>query len=334
MISVILPAYNASNFIAESINSILNQTYEDFELIIVNDGSKDQTEEIVNSFKDSRIKLVNNDSNMGIVFSLNKAIAISKGKFIARMDSDDIAMEGRLAKQIEYLHNNNLEICGCSIKTFGSMKKTITYPELIEDVRFFSIFGSPLAHPTVLGYANLFKKYFYNNVVAEDYDLWSRMLIDGVRIGSMQDSLLNYRVHPGQITLDKSDIIESSINISKKYIDSYIDDLEIRNQLNDSNCFMSGNYKRKEINSFLKKIMIFAKKNQISNSMKCRAINIIFARASSYNLLTLVSYIKVLKSIDSRVLVNINKRLALLLILSINKNSKLGLLLSRIFKKI
>ncbi len=161
MISVILPAYNASNHIAESIDSILRQTYKDFELIVVNDGSIDQTKEIVNSFQDNRIKLIDNESNMGIVFSLNKAIKISKGEFIARMDSDDIAINDRLEKQLEYLKRNNLGICGCSIKTFGSIKKTILYPERFEDVRFFSIFGSPLAHPTVLGYANLFKKYLY-----------------------------------------------------------------------------------------------------------------------------------------------------------------------------
>ena len=334
MISVILPAYNASNYIAESINSILNQTYEDFELIIVNDGSKDQTAEIVNSFKDSRIKLVNNDSNMGIVFSLNKAIAISVGKFIARMDSDDIAMQDRLAKQIEYLRNNNLEICGCAIKTFGSMEKTITYPELIEDVRFFSIFGSPLAHPTVLGNANLFKKYLYKNVAAEDYDLWSRMLIDGVRIGSMKDALLNYRVHSDQVTLDKSEIIESSIIVSKNYIESYIKDSELRTLLNDSNCFMIGSYDRAEIKFLLKKLLFFSNKNNISHLIQSRAVSIIFARASAYNIVTLFSYLKILISIDNKAIWNLDKRLTFLFTLSINKNSRIVFLFRRIFKKI
>ena len=250
------------------------------------------------------------------------------------MDSDDIAMNDRLEKQLEYLKRNNLGICGCSIKTFGSMKKTILYPERFEDVRFFSIFGSPLAHPTVLGHANLFKKYLYNNEAAEDFDLWLRMLRDDVRIGSMQEPLLNYRVHSNQITLDKSEIIKSSIRISKKYIKSYIDDYEIYSRLNDSNCFMSGSYTRKEIKSFLKKLLFFANKNKISHSMQCRAGNIIFAKANSYNVVTLYSYLKILSSIDLKAFLNFDKRLAVLFILSINKNSRIVILLQRIFKTI
>mgnify|MGYP003981327591 FL=1 len=212
------------------------------------------------------------------------------------------------------------------------MEKTITYPDIIEDVRFFSIFGSPLAHPTVLGYANLFKKYLYNNVAAEDYDLWARMLIDGVRIGSMKDALLNYRVHSDQITLDKSEIIESSIRVSKKYIKSYIKDLELRTLLNDSNCFMSGSYDRAEIKFLLKKLLFFSNKNNISHLIQSRAVSIIFARASAYNIVTLFSYLKILISIDNKAIWNLDKRLTFLFTLSINKNSRIVFLFRRIFK--
>ena len=334
MISVIIPAFNAASFIDEAIKSIINQSYKDFELIIINDGSTDHTEKIINSYEDTRIKLFNNDSNMGIVFSLNKALSLSNGKYIARMDVDDVAHQNRLSLQLNYLKTNNLDICGSAISLFGSKEKLIMYPESVADVRFFSIFGSPVAHPTVFGYAHILKKYTYNNVAAEDYDLWLRMLIDGINIGNMPISLLNYRVHDNQLTLDKSEIINSSISISKSYIKSYIDDEEIRRLLVQYECFMKGDFDRKGIYAFAKKICMFAKMNKVSTSIQSRAMSIIFARANSYNLFTLVSYIKVLKIIDSRILVNIDKRLAFLFIFSIKKNSKLVLLLSRILKNI
>ena len=87
-------------------------------------------------------------------------------------------------------------------KAFGSKTKKIYYPKSDADVRFFSIFGSPIAHPSVFGYTNLFKNFSYNLVPAEDYDLWSRMLIQGIKMGNMEDTLLNYRVHGNQITKD------------------------------------------------------------------------------------------------------------------------------------
>ena len=334
MISVILPAFNASSFIKESIDSILNQSYKDFELIIINDGSTDQTEQIINSFEDSRVKLINNNSNMGIVFSLNKAVSLAQGEYIARMDSDDIADKNRLSLQVDYLKSNNLDICGSSINSFGLLTKIITYPESKEDVKFFSIFGSPIAHPTVLGYTHIFKKFLYNNVAAEDYDLWVRMIIEDVKIGNMKISLLNYRVHSSQLTFEKTDIIKASMMISKNYIESYIDDDQIRSELKDYKCFMEGSYELKGIYSFSKKITIIANKNQVSKAMQCRALTMMFSRSRTYNLITLISYIKAINSTGANLLRFIDLRLTFLFIFSIKKNSKLVSLLRRILKKI
>ena len=123
-----------------------------------------------------------NDSNKGIVYSLNKAVSIASGQYIARMDADDISNIDRLSSQLDYLKLNNLDICGTSINAFGLIsKKIINYPESIADVKFFAIFGSPLAHPTAFGFSHLFKKYLYRDLAAaEDYDLWERMLKDGI----------------------------------------------------------------------------------------------------------------------------------------------------------
>lgn len=102
-ITVILPAYNAEKYILDSMDSILNQTYENFELIIINDGSTDSTANLILSRNDKRIILLENKKNLGIVNALNKGISMSKGQYIARMDSDDISAPRRLEKQIEFL---------------------------------------------------------------------------------------------------------------------------------------------------------------------------------------------------------------------------------------
>ena len=106
LISVVLPVYNCKEYIRDSVQSILQQTYKNFELIIVDDGSEDGTLDILNNFKDKRIRLYKNKYNRGLIYSLNKALNKSKGQFIARMDADDICELNRLQKQINYLDNN------------------------------------------------------------------------------------------------------------------------------------------------------------------------------------------------------------------------------------
>lgn len=102
-ISVVMPAYNAEKYIGKSIDSILNQTYGDFEFIIINDGSKDSTKEIILSYSDNRIVYLENEINSGIVVTLNKGLEYATGEYIARMDADDIAVAERLEKQIEFM---------------------------------------------------------------------------------------------------------------------------------------------------------------------------------------------------------------------------------------
>jgi glycosyltransferase involved in cell wall biosynthesis len=105
-LSIVMPVYNAAAYIREAVASILNQTFTDFELIIINDGSTDDSMEVLNGFKDSRISILDNEKNSGIVFSRNKGIDAAKGKFIAPFDSDDIALPEKFEKQISFLHKN------------------------------------------------------------------------------------------------------------------------------------------------------------------------------------------------------------------------------------
>tara|TARA_B100000795_G_scaffold179192_1_gene135631 strand:+ start:4505 stop:5500 length:996 start_codon:yes stop_codon:yes gene_type:complete len=331
MISIIMPVYNSAPFIGEAIDSILNQTYKDIELIIINDGSTDNSASIIESYNDNRIKLINNDSNKGIVYSLNKSISMSSGQYIARMDSDDIANIDRLESQLKYLNLHNLDICGSSINTFGLMRRIINYPETTQDVKFFSIFGSPVAHPTAFGYAQLFKKYPYRNVTAEDYDLWTRMLMDGVNIGNIQVPLLDYRIHEGQLTEDKTDIIKSSMSISKSYIKEYVQNNTTRGILESCDCFMGESLDLKEITEAAKNLSNFAKENKVSKSMHSRALFIIFSRSKSFNLFTFFSYMSAIRNSGEGLIGSINIKLSLLMIFSIKKNSNFIAFLKRYF---
>ena len=103
LISVILPAYNAEQYIKESIDSILTQSLRDFELIIINDGSLDKTEDLILSYSDNRIIYIKNEKNLGLIKTLNKGVSYAKGSYIVRMDADDVCMPNRFEKQVEFL---------------------------------------------------------------------------------------------------------------------------------------------------------------------------------------------------------------------------------------
>src|SRR5690606_13489679 len=143
LISVVLPAYNAELYIKEAIDSVLAQTFTNFELIILNDGSTDKTEEIILSYQDSRIVYVKNEHNLGLIGTLNKGMALAKGKYIARMDADDICFPERFEKQVAFLEKNKeYIICGTSAYRFykNISDKTAFNPPLADNnirVRLF-----------------------------------------------------------------------------------------------------------------------------------------------------------------------------------------------------
>ena len=121
-VSVILPIYNASTYLKECIDSLINQTYSNIEIIAINDGSTDESVKIIEQYmkKDNRIKLYNNEKNMKLIYTLNKGLSLSSGDYIARMDSDDICRLNRIEKQVEFMEKNkDIQLCGSKIKAFG-----------------------------------------------------------------------------------------------------------------------------------------------------------------------------------------------------------------------
>lgn len=208
LISVVMSVYNGEKYLAEAIESILNQTYKNFEFIIVNDGSKDNSIEIIKSYmnQDNRIVLIDRE-NKGLPYSLNEGISIAKGEYIARMDADDISLPMRFKKQIDYMQKNELDVCGSYIELFGNniKERIIKNPLNNDDIRFSLLFFSSLAHPTVVFKKEVFKKVKYNieYKVAQDYQLWCDIVNASFKIGNIPEVLLNYREHEAQASIEK-----------------------------------------------------------------------------------------------------------------------------------
>jgi glycosyltransferase involved in cell wall biosynthesis len=225
-ISVLMPVYNCELYIKEAIDSILNQTFDDFEFIIIDDCSTDNTIEIIKTYNDSRIQLIEKSINSGISNSLNLGINLSKGYYIARMDGDDISFLDRFAKQVAFMDSNpNVILCGSSVSIIGS-NLTINYPEQHDMIKVDFLRHNCIMHPSVMLRKDLIVKFqiFYDVLKepAEDYDLWIRLLSKG-RLHNIQEDLLYYRFHSNQIT---------NVN-SKKQKDLTIDlRLSLLNNLN------------------------------------------------------------------------------------------------------
>ena len=173
MISVILPTYNNERTIFDSIQSILNQSYQNFELIIVNDCSKDNTKKVIKSFDDSRIVYLENDRNIGRSQSRNKAIKKAKGNFIAVMDGDDISVTERLDIQLKYLMNNpNIDLVASNIIFFTNNKVTGVSDVKIYTLKNFNFFLRPigLPHVTWMVRRDFFENFKYNSNISMTID--------------------------------------------------------------------------------------------------------------------------------------------------------------------
>lgn len=211
LVSVIMPAFNVEQYIETAIDSIINQTYESFELLISDDGSNDQTINLINKFSDPRIKLFHNDKNMGHVYTKNKLLSKACGDFITFLDADDFSSTNRLEKLVdEFFKNPRLGLCGSNIvRVFGN---TLHYlPELPESDALIKKFGeaafpapsavmiSREAYSQIGGYRDFFKGLCY-----EDHD-WISRIVDRFICSNINDHLYFYRFNPTSIGNTKLD---------------------------------------------------------------------------------------------------------------------------------
>lgn len=215
-VSVILPVYNCDQFIFDTVQSVLDQTYTDFELIIVDDCSTDNTVAIIRGFQDDRIQLTLKEKNTGYTDSLNYAVSIAKGQYIARMDGDDICLPTRFEKQISFLDNNpTIILCGTGIQIIGT-QTVLKHPTKHDDIKVKLCFGNSFYHPTVMGLKEVFAANPYDNKYepAEDYDLWTRLVFKG-ELANLNEVLLFYRVHENQVSIERKSIQDSNSYLIK-----------------------------------------------------------------------------------------------------------------------
>lgn len=195
-ISVLMPVYNSAAHLREAIDSILAQTFSDFEFVIVNDGSTDNSVEIIESYKDPRIKLFHNERNLDLVKTLNKGWDLCKGEFIARMDGDDIAHPNRFQVQLDFMEANpQIGVCGSGFKMFEGADVVNINPETPEAIKTMLFFVNCIAHPTVMFRKSLLDKFNlkYEQHLSEDYELWQRSSFY-FDLYNLKDVLLDYRV--------------------------------------------------------------------------------------------------------------------------------------------
>jgi glycosyltransferase involved in cell wall biosynthesis len=239
-ISVVMSIYNEpEEWLRESIDSILNQTFTDFEFIIINDNPERQLNDtILKEYqkKDNRIVIIENEKNIGLTKSLNKGIKQAKGKYIARMDGDDISLPHRLEKQYYYMtKNSNCIVCGSSVKFFGIKKGIKYYPMYHFECINLLFLNSCFAHPSVMLRKRVIvennKYYKEDYLYSQDYRFW----VDLVNYGefhNIKETLLKYRISGIQISITKSIAQNNFAYLSrKKLIHKLIIDKDIKQKL-------------------------------------------------------------------------------------------------------
>lgn len=228
-ISVILPVFNAKKYILSAVKSILGQSYTDFELIIVDDCSTDGSYEILSSVADSRILLVRNERNIGLVESLNLGLQFATGIYIARMDHDDISLSNRLESQINFLSKNpSISVLGTGyqlIDESGRPGYIYQQPKLHEEIIWAMPFLCPITHPTVMFRSSIISyelAYLKSATYAEDYELWER-LSQRYKFANLPESLLLLRKHEKNMTnIWRKEGFDIATTISKRRVEKVL----------------------------------------------------------------------------------------------------------------
>ena len=217
-ITVLMPVYNAGQYLAEAIESILAQTFTDFEFIIINDGSTDNSEEIIKRYQDPRISYYKNDTNLKLIATLNKGIALSAGKYIARMDADDISLPLRLERQFSFMESHSeVTLCGTWFESFGDESKINKYEADLNLIRLKMLYQTQFCHPSVIIRKSALQEinppFDFDYPHAEDYDLFSKLTYGSV-VTNLPEVLVKYRTHTDSVSRVYKDIqVTNSIKI-------------------------------------------------------------------------------------------------------------------------
>lgn len=210
LVSVLIPCYNVEKYVVEAVNSILSQTYDNIEIIAINDYSTDKTGLLLDELakQDPRIRVINNEENLKLIKTLNKGISLCNGEYIARMDADDISLPRRIEKEVDFLEKNkDHDIVSTLFYAFPSEnpnKKSFHQSPLKDsELRAFILFKSGICHPAVMirkrVFIDLGLRFEPEYLHVEDYALWSEAIYK-TKIANIGEPLLLYRVHPHQVS--------------------------------------------------------------------------------------------------------------------------------------
>ena len=209
-ISVILPVFNGGEYLNAAIDSILKQSFEEFELLIINDGSTDDSWDIIARFAKSDKRVIAfNSGNRGLITQLNFGIDRARGRYIARMDADDVSHKDRFIRQLQFMSENKLDLCGTFYKIIdqnGNYKKKVELPEKDDEILLALARRCPFAHGSIMGSVEVFRRHRYSEThysTIEDYFLWTRMAMSNVKMGNVPELLFEYRVHDTAFTNQK-----------------------------------------------------------------------------------------------------------------------------------
>lgn len=263
-VTVLMPVYNAEKYLSEAIESILNQTFTRFEFLIINDGSTDNSEKIIRKYNDPRIKYIRNEKNIQLISTLNKGIRLAKGKYIIRMDADDISVKNRIEKQVAYMEKHpEVGVCGSFIQVFGENVKSYISkrPEKDMNIRASLLTRNALGHPNVIIRKSVIisNDIFYNisHYRMEDWGLWVS-LMPVCKFHNIQEVLLYYRyVQTSESRQNKKD--EKHLNISSEITQKFFTQLGISCNTNES----------RKITSIIKSPYVYKLSKQETYSAYC-----------------------------------------------------------------
>jgi glycosyltransferase involved in cell wall biosynthesis len=228
-IAVVLPVYNGEKYIAEAIQSVLSQTFTDFELLVIDDGSTDRTREVLSGFTDARMRVIHFPAHRGLVPALNTGIRGSRSEFIARMDADDICMPQRFERQVAFLRSHvQIGLCGTWTRSFGDETVEMRPPIKPEDVRARLFFGWAIDHPSILMRRDFLEQHglMYDDRFqhVEDFDFFIRAA-EVTNLANVPEVLLHTRAHPQEVSvIHRSEQLPTETRLLARQLRSLIPD--------------------------------------------------------------------------------------------------------------
>src|SRR4051812_14853437 len=227
LVSVLMPVYNAEPYIKQAIDSILNQTFTNFEFIIINDGSSDASKDIILSYKDPRIAYLENEKNLKLIETLNKGFILCKGKYIVRMDADDISFPERIAKQVAFMEAHpEVGIAGTAAENFGFKEGKFYYETDDQLIRYKFLHECHLLHPSAIIRTKVLRDHNLTMTIlhGEDYDFFLR-IAEHSKLANLKEVLLHYRQLENSMSKGNREITERHSNEIKLRLFQKLDPL-------------------------------------------------------------------------------------------------------------